>query len=377
MEFDADIVAALGEDRINRALAFLRELEEIAAAAPDKAFSVLHSRVPLTSGNDVDAAREFAEILTRRTPGLRWATATMVDGKGHRFGRATLYPPRAMIGTVEWFILFSLFDVHTRLGAYWLTNIWRALELTQTVVKGLGDWHVIVSAACSRSLLEGAAALHVNVRKLVKEWDSFKSAGKPNMQALGRFERTFTKLVLRPQYVTRIAELQNIPNWLRSPNVLSYIEKISNEMPNANILGIYDWLCDAVHPSFGSTESFTIERGMHDSKTHFVEVYARKPFSRGHAAIRHDVACASGDAIAAVAALLPPDLALLRWLLDDIGLTSGVAFGHPTAIDFRVPVARIGSLRSPERNEVCPCGSGKKFKKCTHTWGLAGTPPAG
>jgi hypothetical protein len=369
---DADIIYALGESRIKAIHGFLAELRGIVASAPETAFSVVHTPVRLKSRSGDLARREFAQLLENDSPGVRWATVLEVDPQGNYLGRATLYPPKATLGTVDWFLEFNFFDVHSRIGSYWLTTLWRALELTEQTVQSLATWHPLVAAACSRSLLEGIAAFHANSRKLVDQWDNFKREGKPSREKLEIFQREFLKAALRPQYATRINQVGVKDEFFRSPNVLSYITKISKEYPQANINEIYEWLCDAVHPSFGSTTAFTIERGGHSSKTHFVEVYARKPFSRGHSAIKQSVAWASADAIIVAQYFLLQDLALVRRLLDDIGLTSGVAFGHPTALEFNEPITRLGSFDPPTRNDACPCNSGRKFKKCGHEWGLPG-----
>lgn len=34
----------------------------------------------------------------------------------------------------------------------------------------------------------------------------------------------------------------------------------------------------------------------------------------------------------------------------------------------------LGAHPKPERNATCPCGSGRKFKRCVHRWGEAGIP---
>jgi hypothetical protein len=365
----------LGEHRIASVLRSLEAIRDVAASTPDIAFALMHVPVRLKSRTADDAAREFAELIEQRAPGLKWAVTTKVDAEGNRTGRASLYLPNAAVASVDWLFLFSMFDLHTRLGAYWLTNIWRALELTEAAAEALAGWHVLVAAACARSILEGAAAFRVNARKLIDEWDAFKRKGKPTVETIETFEDTFTRLLMRSQYASRLSATVDKSELFRSPNILNYIEKLSEGVKGYDVPTIYEWLCDAVHPSFGSMSAFTIERGMHDSKTHIIEVYARKPLSQGKSAVRADVAQASADAMAIANTCLLDDLSRIRWILDDIGLTSGVAFGHTKGAELLEPVARIGALDQPDRNQLCPCGSGKKFKKCVHEWGMPGTPP--
>ena len=61
------------------------------------------------------------------------------------------------------------------------------------------------------------------------------------------------------------------------------------------------------------------------------------------------------------------DLGVLRWLFNDLGITSKVAF--------QTDLKYFGRFPKPGVNDLCPCGSGKKFKKCVHRWGPSGMPP--
>lgn len=62
------------------------------------------------------------------------------------------------------------------------------------------------------------------------------------------------------------------------------------------------------------------------------------------------------------------DLARARWVVVDLGLTADLA----SSIELQATLA----YKRPERNEQCPCGSGRKFKRCVHRWGQSGTPVA-
>nr|WP_237558089.1 SEC-C metal-binding domain-containing protein [Streptomyces sp. SID5470] len=33
------------------------------------------------------------------------------------------------------------------------------------------------------------------------------------------------------------------------------------------------------------------------------------------------------------------------------------------------------SDQPPQRSDACPCGSGRKYKRCVHRWGQPSTPP--
>jgi SEC-C motif len=50
--------------------------------------------------------------------------------------------------------------------------------------------------------------------------------------------------------------------------------------------------------------------------------------------------------------------------IDDFGLTTGV--GYSSRLDY------WRRHDKPQRNALCPCGSGRKFKNCIHDWGRPG-----
>lgn len=59
--------------------------------------------------------------------------------------------------------------------------------------------------------------------------------------------------------------------------------------------------------------------------------------------------------------LLPDDTGAFDALMGDGGLLSDILYDEQTILDNSVPVS---SLPTVGRNEPCPCGSGKKYKKC-------------
>ncbi|MET9833698.1 SEC-C metal-binding domain-containing protein [Streptomyces sp. NPDC006385] len=53
--------------------------------------------------------------------------------------------------------------------------------------------------------------------------------------------------------------------------------------------------------------------------------------------------------------------------MDDIGLTAEVQGLNRLCC--------AGGGQPPQRNAPCPCGTGRKYKRCVHRWGQPGTPP--
>jgi uncharacterized protein YecA (UPF0149 family) len=75
-----------------------------------------------------------------------------------------------------------------------------------------------------------------------------------------------------------------------------------------------------------------------------------------------DVAQAAATAAAAAAHEFVRTAPVYSRLVFDYGLTTGVAFAPLPAYYGHVS-------HRPARNDLCPCGSGQKYKRCSHAWG--------
>ncbi|GAA2580621.1 hypothetical protein GCM10010435_67420 [Winogradskya consettensis] len=330
----------------------------------------MHLPVPLRSQSPEAAAIELSRRIEARDPGRQWAFATFRTSDGRRIGKASPFLPAAFPGSQEWFIRFSLADLHTRLAAWYLTSLWRAAELAGSVRGALDRWQVITAAAAARSLLEGAAAFTQEATTTLQEWDTFKRKGEPQLESLEEFAGDFSRRVAELQFSSRVGQGTQRPPTFLSRNVLTYIGKLAKAETAHDINDIYQWLCDAVHPSFGSSTTYLVTRGKHSTGTHFREVYARHPLGMLAATgfeLTPTVAHAAADAVIAGGRVLMRDLRRVRWLVYDLAMTSETAFA--------LKVASFGTFARPERNDRCPCGSGRKFKSCQHRWGSSGLPP--
>ncbi|MEV6982301.1 hypothetical protein AB0M95_13715 [Sphaerisporangium sp. NPDC051017] len=170
-------------------------------------------------------------------------------------------------------------DLHCRLGAWWLTHVWRAQQLAESSSSALHIWQIITAAACSRSLLEGAAAFSAETDAMMAEWDELKQMGVPTSDSISRFAAPLEKRISRGQFGTRLAESVDVKPPLQSTNVMTYVNKLAKQRPNENIKEIYEWLCDAVHPSFGGMTVFVANQGAHFSETHNLVRIAKNPLA--------------------------------------------------------------------------------------------------
>ncbi len=343
-------------------------LARLCSHAPEYTEAVIHLPMPLSGKTLEEATKELVAILDKHQPDAHWLFSLGTDANGKYFAEATPFLSK-FASQRNLYVNVALSDIHSRLFAWWITQLWRAEELTSAGYDALSRWHILVAAACSRSLLEGAASFSSATQEALTLWNNFKILGEPKLPSLQEFSEVFSKKLAEAQHGSRLKI--NGRSWpLVSTNVITEIKKLAKAELSVDVIDIYQWLCDAVHPSLGSTTVYTATRGMHVTKTHMIEKYMRMPLDGMPEAgleIPATVAEAAADAIIVSVATLLRDLHRLRWLIADFGLTSKLAF----YLDLNYG----GRMDQPRPNDPCPCRSGKKFKKCSHQWGTMGLPP--
>ncbi|MGA5454562.1 YecA family protein [Streptomyces umbrinus] len=373
MSFEERVVRALGRERASRAQAAAQQLMALADNDAESTQAAAHINVPLHSHNANDASAELAHLLNAAAPDETWTFVTASHPDGTWSGKASPFlQDTSRLGSRDWIAHFALSDLHMRLAAWRLTHLWRAAELAEQTVESLGRWRLLVAAACSRSLLEGAAALTNETARLSDTWDAFKQAGPPTTDSLTRFSTELNNHLAKLQYASRVGQSSGRPPVLQSTNVMTYINKLAKSTTTFDVIDLYEWLCDAVHPSFGSATTYTVLRASDRPKTHAIEQYARhplEPLAASGYALQPTVAHAAADALVLTADAMQDSLSLLKWTMDDIGLT--------TEIQGINRLSYAGdSGQPPQRSDPCPCGSGRKYKRCVHRWGRPGTPPS-
>lgn len=356
----------LGVARATRLEHRQQSLEAYIAKVPDSGSWVLHLPIPLASVDSIGASEELLQRLrSANVTDAFLMTFSSPDGK--RFGFASdifqgHIPPRG-----DDFVHFLLLDIHSAIGGFWLSHCWRTADLALGTREALVDGNIISAAACSRALLEGVAAFVVEGDGLIRDWSAFKGNGVPNVQDVVRFRQQFLPRLLQAIMGTRISELA-FPNALKRTSVLTFLGKFARQIGN-DVLSNYEWLCDAVHPSFGFGTTYTAARGLHKSGATLATDLRRRPDIAGTpaAVIEPTVAFAVADAtVVSIDAFLAQAPRVLGFM-HDFRLTSGLPEIIPS---IQLPPAT-------DDKAACPCGSGLGFSKCTHEWGAAAaSPPA-
>jgi hypothetical protein len=314
----------------------------------------------------IESPQQFADWLNPQTAADgTWAfLTTSPDASGVRHGFAmpvTRWRPEDALG-------FPFVEIHTVLVAWWLTTAWRARQLVRAASALTDSGDAIAAAACVRPLVETAAAFWVDGRKVIEAWDEIKRAGSPasDEEAFGRrsrLMRVLNELTWGAKFDERAPELKRLWGRVSRSNVLGQVEKLGRAT-SGDLQADYQWLCNTVHPSIGNTFAFSAPPLVHRTRTHWITGFAGRPIHvedghEVHAELTVQTATARGAAVA-VRVLWRCLDAMLR-TIDDLALTTNAP-----------AIARESywrNLTTPGRNELCPCRSGRKVKRCLHQWG--------
>jgi hypothetical protein len=365
LESESPIVLELGVERADALETSVNGLTAVASQYPDRTSWFAHVPIPLRSLGSLAASHELADKISLLDPRGNWflTTAKRPDGTfvGYASDLFVQSGPPSPLDVVR----FGLLNLHSRMSAWCLGHLWRALDLAAASQRLLTTWEVIPAAACARGLLEGVAAFMVEGARIQDEWSRFKSAGLPTLETATSFRVELNKLLGQAQFGSRLSGTSEIRE---RTNVLTFVRKMARWEPAVD--EIYEWLCDAVHPSWGFTTVFVATQGVHEPRAIFAADLAHRTATAPTAAARIEptIAWKTADAAALSVRRFLQDLPTLRWTIFDLGLTTGVA--HLS----RTPY--FGTVRPvPGRNDPCPCGSGRRFKACRHEWGSPAEPP--
>jgi hypothetical protein len=365
-EFSDSVADSLGADRIRRLRAAIDRLDHYASNVPERAAWLWLRPVPLASETTTGAIEEFEAYL--RPHGRGWHSLVGVKESGERVGIAfdgfTPTDPASMVGQL------LIIDIHMSLGGWWTTHAWRVQDLAGSAVGAIEDWRIITAAPVIRSLFEGVAAFSVEGRSILKEWSDLKAGGLPGESRVHAFRQSVLGLLTQAQFGTRLGERSDhASRGIRRRSILTLLEKFGR-LQSDDFWEAYEWLCDAVHPSFGFGTVYVAAQGCHHAGTSIAADLAKRVIDSPTADQRFtpNVAHACVDLYCDAVEAFLRFAREIRWLVDDIGLTTGVAFGAPTYV--------VGGLPRVTPVGCCPCGSGVTIDDCCHYWGRPANPPS-
>jgi len=337
-------------------------LESIQSLVPDVTGFHAMLELELDSRSHASAVAELDQRLGPAGRGRRWShwMATRGDGKQVAWA-STIYRQRSM-DRPEDAARFMLFDIHARLSGWFVSSVWRALDLSTNATEQLDGGHLLPAACSARALLEGVAAFAVEGNRLLDEWRQFKSSGVPSHDDLLNFRAQFASALAQPQFGTRIGERSGTEEQVRRTNVTTIMEKFAKRhVRDESILETYDLLCDAVHPSLGSHMSYWKSTGYGSSDAWIWWHMERRFGGEGPQTEAKRVGGAIADSIVIAVDQLVLHTPRLLWFVHDFGLTTGATTA--SMIEY------FGTSVELRRNDECPCGSGRHHKSCSHVWG--------
>jgi hypothetical protein len=304
--------------------------------------------------------REFARNMTPEEQ-VTYLTIPTMEGKSHR---VMIVPSKNSQSKNAHLVPFI--EIHSRLVAWWLTTTWRSLDLAQSTWELTDADRVISAAACSRALLETAAAFWCAAKEMSEIWNAIKLNGLTRDSGLRGWHELNSwiwRTTYGAKFDSRSPDLEKAWKKLSSTNVVTYIDKLAKAVPKIDLQTKYQWLCNTVHPSCGGTFAMSTPLATHASGAHAFAWFAPFPIhmeSRGgHVAERtvHEaIATLSIVAVRVIVQTLDDSLCII----DDLGLTTGAAKLATFAYWRQLQVAT--------RKQRCPCRSGLTFEKCRHHW---------
>jgi len=366
-EFSPDIIKMLSRARFDLIVERLTAIRECVASAPNRTSWVRHIPISLTSSDPIAAEDELIAHLSKSGPDWAFAICRGVNGAHLGFASDSYRPSKTHSDSKVYQLL--LFDLHSGLVGWWLSHLWRAADFAEATFVSLADWLILPASACARALLEGVAAFTIEGEQLLFEWSEFKKRGVPEPRAIMEFREQFLLKLTQAQFGTRIGERAGTTRPLmKRTNVLTLLEKFAKRV-DGDVMVSYEWLCDAVHPSFGFQTVYTATHGVHKARTTIAADLAKRTDKALTLSPKIDptVAWACVDVFNVSLDAMLAEVQRIRWLIDDFGLTTGITF---TGLE-----NSLGKISEKSKTETCLCGSGLSFEDCTHKWGIPSIPP--
>ena len=362
----ANVGIAIGADRAAALMRVLGRLDEQAAAAPTSTTWAMLRPVVAT---DSDPERGITEVMARLEAASRASKRTLTYVLGNwPDGRAFAMACDLVAGApgVDAAVQLQLFEIHSRLAGWYLTALWRAHELLNVLVEAIAEWRIVTAAAVSRALLEGVAAFWVESARMGDAWQQMKLKGAPGCFEVEEFKKSLGDTLFEAQFGTRIGQtgVKKTAVARNRTNVMTLLGNFAKAIGRKDEVDrLYEWLCDAVHPSYGFQTVFTARTLIDEQGTHVLVESNRHAVSDAREVeTSPTVAWAAIDAaVLAVDSWVPAASRFLS-VVDDYGLTTGVPF--TTVFDYYRKFPR------PLPGRPCPCGSGQIFRTCFHRWGV-------
>jgi hypothetical protein len=166
---------------------------------------------------------------------------------------------------------------------------------------------------------------------------------------------------------TRLSHVLKIDKAFQRTNVLTHIKKAAKSLDLPALIEQYEELCDAVHPSWGSTECFWAEAGIDSNHAQARILLSRSTAGQPGDPSQQPLTPGSGLGITVLVTAawacerLTTDLERFDLLCRDVCLTCRIYTLQE--LDYWKVVRPTGVY------DACACGSGTKSRFCIHNFG--------
>jgi len=260
-----------------------------------------------------------------------------------------------------------LFDYHSILTGQILLRGWRVQQLIEGLTSALASWNITIAAASARGLMETACAWFIESKEIADKWKSSTRVSTQNLETLLAARGELAKSVAQVFAGTRLPGLLKVDKSFERKNVLTFIKKTANTLEYAALIEQYEELCDAVHPSFGSTEMFWAEAGINEEAQQVRVLLSRTAAGQPGDKRTQPIVPGSGLIFTIISSAtwacerLLSDLQQFEIFCRDVCLTCRI---HTLKeLDYWAVVSPTGLY------EPCACGSGKTTRFCIHEFG--------
>jgi hypothetical protein len=170
--------------------------------------------------------------------------------------------PKGMTGK-ELQTALQFWDLHSALCAYMLFVYWRSEQLALTLKSSLSQWQLLPAAGMARALVETASAFLVESERIRAAWEKAIAGKSLTPGSATEFRLSVQNEILQIIWGTRRKDYlaSTTSKVLERTNILSLIDKAAKQTGWEGLRKKYEELCDAVHPSFGSSECFYFDMG--------------------------------------------------------------------------------------------------------------------
>ena len=237
-------------------------------------------------------------------------------------------------------------DMARNLEAWAIMSTWRGIEILDSGISSLNTGRYLSSAILGRALVEIASVMITEANNILASIRSLPLPRKNECVEAEWLEKTILRLI----WGTRQS---GAPEYLTQKNILSYLKKLSKNPKASDLFEVYEYLCEAAHPNVVGYEKFQGREGIRNGDE--IIVYLASDLSVGKSQAGNKLLEQTLWAFGWSAVCLRNSFHIVQALIEDID--KRFQFGRK-AKTFVMLKAKIG------RNELCPCGSGQKFKHC-------------